>query len=156
MASPYKKRSLLATVTTMVGGRLGKMFVNGEAKQCYGYVLCHHQYTIARNVDFDFFIKADIDSFRKFESISWGLFFTLNEPIFCEIVKEFYSNLIFDDGEFWASSMIKGQKIELTLDFIANVIGFPNKGVEHYYSHREVPYEGYSREKAIRELMEGK
>lgn len=35
------------------------------------------------------------------------------------------------------------------------VLGCPNEGIQRYYSHKEVPYEGYFRDRAICELKEG-
>lgn len=62
----------------------------------------------------------------------------------------------FTDNELRATSLIKGIKIELSPEFLAEVLGFLNDDRELYYSHREVSYAGYSKEQAIRELMEGK
>lgn len=71
------------------------------------------------------------------------------------MVKKFYSNLVFDNDKLRAMTMIQGQKIELAMDFPVEVIGCHNEWVERYYNHSEVPFEGYSREKAMRELMIG-
>lgn len=72
------------------------------------------------------------------------------------MVKEFYSNLAFDNKELLAISLLKGRKIKFTQELLDHVLGFPNEGIEQYYSHREVPYEGYSRERAVCNLVEGK
>lgn len=109
----------------------------------------------ARTVDFDFFINAGIDSFTKFEAVGWGPFFTPNEPVYPEMVKEFYANLSFED-ELQGVSMIKGRKVVLTPEYLTEVIGCPNKGVQRYFSHKEVPFEGYIRDRAVKELMGGK
>lgn len=88
----------------------------------------HRQFSVAKIVDFEFFINARIDTFRKFEAIGWGPYFTLNKPVFPKMVKEFFLNLVFDDDELQAMSMIKGQKMELTIEFMDDVIGCPNEG----------------------------
>lgn len=85
-----------------------------------------------------------------------GPFFSLNEHIFPEMIKEFYTNLTFSENEPWATSLIKGRKIEMSPELLAEVLRCPNDGIERYYSHQEVLYEGYFREQVIRALMEGK
>lgn len=72
------------------------------------------------------------------------------------MLKEFYDNLEFDETEPIASLMVKGRKIALIPDFVADIIGCQYEGVERYFSHKETPYEGYIRDRAIRELMEGR
>lgn len=62
----------------------------------------------------------------------------------------------FDETELLTTLMIKDRKIYLSPEFLAYVINCPNEGVEHYFSHKEVPYEGYIRDRAIKELMGGK
>lgn len=52
--------------------------------------------------------------------------------------------------------MIKGRKIVLTPEYLTEVIGCLNEGVQRYFSHKEVLYEGYIRDQAIWELMGGK
>lgn len=76
--------------------------------------------------------------------IGWKPFFSLTKHKYLEMIKEFYSNLVFDDNELRATSLIKGRKIKLSQEFLADVLGCPNEGIERYYSHREVPYEDYS------------
>lgn len=72
------------------------------------------------------------------------------------MIKDFYSNLVFDSDELRATSHIKGRMVELSQEFLADIIGCPNEGTMRYFNHREVPYKGYSCGRAIRELMESK
>lgn len=72
------------------------------------------------------------------------------------MIKEFYSNLVFNDNVLHASSLLKGRKIELTQEFLGDVLGYPNEGIERYYNHKEVPYEGYSCDCIVKELMDEK
>lgn len=112
MASPLKKHSSEATVNTMVGAtRVGKTFVNDEARQRYSSDLSHRPYTAAWTVDFEFFNKVGIGSFKKLEHIGWGAFFSLIENIYPKMIKEFYANVIFDHDELWATSLIKGHNM---------------------------------------------
>lgn len=136
--------------------RSGKTFRDDEAKERFLKDFIHRSYTTTRTVDHEFFAKANIDCFQRLEQIGWGAFFATNENIYPVLIKEFYSNLVFDSSELRATSLMKGRKIELSQEFLADVIACPNEGIEHYFSHKEIPYEGYSREKAIRELMNGK
>lgn len=97
MASPLKKKGSEGTVATTMSGCAGKTFIDDKAYHQYDSNFCHRQCLTARIVDFDFFISAGIDSFTKFEAVGWGPFFTLNELVFLEMVKEFYANLSFDE-----------------------------------------------------------
>lgn len=151
------KRSSNATLNIVVGVVCdGKTFINDEARQRYSSDFSHCLYTVARTIDFDFFNKARIDLFKNLEHIGWGPFFSLTKNIYSEMIKEFYSNLVFNADSLRTTSLIKGRKIELSQEFMADVLGCPNEGIERYYSHKEVPNEGYSCDRAIRELMEGK
>lgn len=47
-----------------------------------------------------------------------GPFFSLNEHIFPETIKEFYSNLTFADNELRATSLIKGRKVKLSPEYL--------------------------------------
>lgn len=70
MASPLKRRNFYATVDTMAGAaRVRKTFINDEARQRYSSYFSHHPFTTTRTIDFEFFNKAGIDSFKKFEQI---------------------------------------------------------------------------------------
>lgn len=46
--------------------------------------------------------------------------------------------------------------MESSLQSVVETISCPNEGVERYFSHKKVPYERYSREWAIKELMGGR
>lgn len=117
MASPLKKSGFEGIVATTIGGCAGKMFIDEKACHWYNSDLCHRQCSSAHVVDFDFFLNAGSDSFTKFEAVGWGPFFTLNEPIYLEMVKEFYANLSFDDN-LQGTSIIKGRKIVLTPKYL--------------------------------------
>lgn len=104
----------------------------------------------SRMVDHVFFDKVGMDCFRKLKIIGWGVFFSLKENIYLELIKEFCANLAFDSTKLRATSMMKRWQIELNQEFFADVIGCLNEGIERYFSHEEVPYKGYSREKAIK------
>lgn len=144
-------------MNTVVGAaRVGKTFVNEDTQQRYSSDFNHHFYTTTRIVDFDFFNKASIESFKKFELIGWGPFFSLIENIYLDMIKEFYSNLIFDSDGLRATFLIKGRKVELSQVFLVDILKCPNDDIERYFIHKEVPYEGYLLERAIHELMEGK
>lgn len=80
----------------------------------------------------------------------WGAFFSLKENIYQELIKDFYANLTFDSTKLRATSMMKGRQIEQSQEFLADIIRFPNKGIERHFSLKEAPYEGYSREKQSR------
>lgn len=128
MTSHLNKKGSKGAIAIVTGGRPGKTIFNNEARHHYDSDLCHRQWNATRTVDFDFFINAGIDTLIKFETIGWGPFFTLNKLVHLKMVKEFYSNLSFDE-ELRGLSMIKGCKIELTPDYLAEVIGCPNEGV---------------------------
>lgn len=119
MASPIKKSSN-ATVTTMVTPRPGKTFIDEKAKQHFLSDFCHRQFSVPCTVDFDFFITVGINTFQMFEKVGWGPFFTINELVYPEIVKEFYANLEFNDTE--GISMIKERRVNITAEFIADMI----------------------------------
>lgn len=57
--------------------------------------------------------------------------------------------MTFTDNGLRGYLPYKGNKIKLYPEFLAEVLGFLNDDRESYYSHREVPYAGYSREQAI-------
>lgn len=82
MTLPLQKKDSEATVTTMASARTRKTFVNKETRQRYASHFSHKMFTIAQIVDFQFFNKANIDAFNKFEVIGWGTFFALNEQVF--------------------------------------------------------------------------
>lgn len=96
--------------------------MNDEAFIRYSQDSSHRPCT-AKIVDFDVFNKAGIDSFKKLEQIGWGAFCTLNEYIYPAMIKEFYSNLIFNADELKAISLMKGRKVELSQQFLVDVIG---------------------------------
>lgn len=73
----------------------------------------------------------------------------LNENIYQELIKEFYTNLVFDPTDLKATSLMKGRRVKLSQQYLAKIIGCPNEDIERNFSYKEVPYEGYSREKAI-------
>lgn len=54
--------------------------------------------------------------------------------------------MVFDSNDLKASSMMKGLKVKITQQFLTDVIVGPNEGIKCYFSHKEIPYEGYSRE----------
>lgn len=64
--------------------------------------------------------------------------------------------MVFDSKRLRATSTMKGRRINITQQSLTGIIGCPNEGIECYFSHKEIAYEGYYRERAIRELMNEK
>ena len=54
--------------------------------------------TLGRNVDFKFLRYDGFSIGEKLIKQGWKSFLSLSEPIYIDLVKEFYSNLIFFDG----------------------------------------------------------
>lgn len=52
--------------------------------------------------------------------------------------------------------LLKGGKLISLRNSWQMYLDAPNEGIKRYYSHKEVPYEGYSQDCVVRELLEGK
>ena len=66
---------------------------------------------LERNIDFNFLRRDSFSIGEKIVKQRWRFFYCLSEPVYIDLVKEFYANLVFNDGVL--RSIIKGVEIIL-------------------------------------------
>ncbi|KAF7830650.1 Fgenesh protein 21 [Senna tora] len=92
------------------------------------------------------------DCFEKLKQIGLEYFLSLNETIYPEMIREFYSNLVFDRESLEASVLLRGRRTRLTKETLSLLLRCPNTGVCPEMVG-DVVSASYFREDYIKELI---
>ncbi|KAF7838846.1 glutamic acid-rich protein-like [Senna tora] len=103
-------------------------------------------------INLSFFYKEGFACFERFKQIGWEHFLSLNETIYPELIREFYSNLEFDANSLEASVLIHGRRARLTKELLSELLKCPNVGICPEMVD-DVVSASYSREEYIKELI---
>ena len=78
---------------------------------------------LGRNVDFWFLRRDGFSIGEKIIKQGWRFFCSLSEPVYTDLVQEFYSNLVFTDGIL--RSIVKGIEIILNAARLGRLLQMP-------------------------------
>ncbi|KAF7814878.1 Retrovirus-related Pol polyprotein from transposon RE1 [Senna tora] len=141
--------------SSFVIGKRPKLFLDNSAKERFDSDFKSRGICAPQEVNFAFFDKEpQLNVFQLFSQMGWKPFIGIKERIYPSIIREFYSNLVFseEDGEPVVRSMIRGKKVELTIDNIRSWIGVKKGDFKRYSSREPISMESYSIEKAANKL----
>ncbi|KAF7841244.1 uncharacterized protein G2W53_003542 [Senna tora] len=129
-----------------------KIFDGPNAKERFESDFSHRSYSPPREINLSFFYKEGFSCFEKLKQIGLEYFLSLNETIYPEMIREFYSNLVFDRESLEASVLLRGRRTRLTKETLSLLLRCPNTGVCPEMVG-DVVSASYSREDYIKELI---
>ncbi|KAF7802858.1 uncharacterized protein G2W53_041969 [Senna tora] len=129
-----------------------KLFDGPKAKSRFESGFSHRPYSPPREINLSFFYKEGFACFERFKQIGWEHFLSLNETIYPEMIREFYSNMEFDADSLEASVLIRGRRARLTKELLSELVKCPNVGICPEMVD-DVVSASYSREEYIKELI---
>ncbi|KAF7835940.1 cytochrome P450 71D7-like [Senna tora] len=129
-----------------------KVFDGSSAEERFDSDFSHRPYSPPREINLSFFYKEGFSCFERFKQIGWEYFLSLNETIYSEMIREFYSNLVFDHDSLEASVLLRGRRARLTKETLSLLLKCPNTGICPEMVG-DVVSASYSREEYIKELI---
>ncbi|KAF7823667.1 uncharacterized protein G2W53_021811 [Senna tora] len=129
-----------------------KIFDGPNAKERFESDFSHRSYSPPREINLSFFYKEGFSCFEKLKQIGLEYFLSLNESIYPEMIREFYSNLVFDRESLEASVLLRGRRTRLTKETLSLLLRCPNTGVCPEMVG-DVVSASYSSEDYIKELI---
>lgn len=132
--------------------KIGNIFRSKSAKEAFEKVFSTKDPVPPRNINNRFVESLGYDCFKLMRKVGLSGLIDLDEPIYPTLMREFYSNLIFEEGTLNGDFYLRGRQMKLTEFTLGTFLNAEKPRKDSVRVFEKIKYPGYEKKEAIKLL----
>ncbi|QHN80491.1 uncharacterized protein DS421_20g678650 [Arachis hypogaea] len=127
-------------------------FISCAAFEFHSQVLVNRHLCASYVVNLENLSEKGIDFTAYFDDLKWSPIFKIRKPVYPNLVREFYANMMFHDGAL--HSYVKNVHLTLNRDTVSAALGYQDEGASAYIYGKWDNHAGVSLQVALTRVCE--